>query len=145
MFTPPPLGVEVGKPTHFTVNAKAGGRAPLDVQVVGAGKGDAVRDLEVLDHHDGTHTVKYTPLQPVRGGGPQKYTHTHTPGVGGTPKYPPGAGSTLKSTPGLGVGDGQLEIYPHGVGLGGAPRNIPPLMWGHPKNIHTHPGGGTPK
>ncbi|KAM9510776.1 LOW QUALITY PROTEIN: filamin-A-like [Guaruba guarouba] len=56
-------GVELGKPTHFTVNAKAGGRAPLDVQVTAPGKGDAVKDLELIDNHDGTHTVKYTPLQ----------------------------------------------------------------------------------
>ncbi|KYO34434.1 hypothetical protein Y1Q_0021009 [Alligator mississippiensis] len=56
-------GVELGKPTHFTVNAKAGGRAPLDVQVTGPGKGEAAKDLEVVDNHDGTHTVKYTPVQ----------------------------------------------------------------------------------
>uniref|UniRef100_A0A8C0JGP3 Filamin A n=1 Tax=Chelonoidis abingdonii TaxID=106734 RepID=A0A8C0JGP3_CHEAB len=56
-------GVELGKPTHFTVNAKAGGRAPLDVQFTGPAKGEAVRDLEVIDNHDGTHTVKYTPVQ----------------------------------------------------------------------------------
>ncbi|XP_053908181.1 filamin-A isoform X1 [Cuculus canorus] len=56
-------GVELGKPTHFTVNTKAGGRAALDVQVTGSGKGEAVRDLEVIDNHDGTHTVTYTPVQ----------------------------------------------------------------------------------
>ncbi|XP_071657326.1 filamin-A isoform X2 [Patagioenas fasciata] len=56
-------GVELGKPTHFTVNAKAGGRAALGVQVSGPAKGDAARDLELIDNHDGTHTVKYTPVQ----------------------------------------------------------------------------------
>lgn len=67
---PPTLpGVELGKPTHFTVNAKAGGRAPLDVQVTGPGKGEAAKDLEVVDNHDGTHTVKYTPVQQVSGAG----------------------------------------------------------------------------
>ncbi|XP_035169030.1 filamin-A-like, partial [Oxyura jamaicensis] len=78
-------GVELGKPTHFTVNAKAGGRAPLEVQVTGPGKGEAVRDLEVKDNHDGTHTVTYTPLQQV---GPQKPR-------GGDPKNPAGGPQKL--------------------------------------------------
>ncbi|XP_010571776.1 PREDICTED: filamin-A-like, partial [Haliaeetus leucocephalus] len=72
-------GVELGKPTHFTVNAKAGGRAPLDVQVTGPGKGEAVRDLEVIDNHDGTHTVKYTPLQQGNLGVSVTYGGDHIP------------------------------------------------------------------
>uniref|UniRef100_A0A8W4F6Z9 Filamin A n=1 Tax=Sus scrofa TaxID=9823 RepID=A0A8W4F6Z9_PIG len=56
-------GVELGKPTHFTVNAKAAGKGKLDVQFSGPAKGDAVRDVDVIDHHDNTYTVKYTPLQ----------------------------------------------------------------------------------
>lgn len=58
-------GVELGKPTHFTVNAKAAGKGKLDVQFSGPAKGDAVRDVDVIDHHDNTYTVKYTPLQQV--------------------------------------------------------------------------------
>ncbi|XP_074991022.1 filamin-A isoform X1 [Calonectris borealis] len=72
-------GVELGKPTHFTVNTKAGGRAPLDVQVTGPGKGEAVRDLEVIDNHDGTHTVKYTPLQQGNLGVAVTYGGDHIP------------------------------------------------------------------
>ncbi|XP_014118103.1 PREDICTED: filamin-A [Pseudopodoces humilis] len=56
-------GVELGKPTHFTVSTKGAGRAALDVQVSGPGKGEAVRDLQVTDNHDGTHSVTYTPVQ----------------------------------------------------------------------------------
>uniref|UniRef100_A0A8C3CYC5 Filamin A n=1 Tax=Cairina moschata TaxID=8855 RepID=A0A8C3CYC5_CAIMO len=72
-------GVELGKPTHFTVNTKAGGRAPLEVQVTGPGKGDAVRDLEVKDNHDGTHTVTYTPLQQGNLGVAVTYGGDHIP------------------------------------------------------------------
>lgn len=58
-------GVELGKPTHFTVNAKAAGKGKLDVQFSGLAKGDAVRDVDLIDHHDNTYTVKYTPVQQV--------------------------------------------------------------------------------
>uniref|UniRef100_A0A2K5QSS3 Filamin A n=1 Tax=Cebus imitator TaxID=2715852 RepID=A0A2K5QSS3_CEBIM len=58
-------GVELGKPTHFTVNAKAAGKGKLDVQFSGITKGDAVRDVDIIDHHDNTYTVKYTPVQQV--------------------------------------------------------------------------------
>lgn len=58
-------GVELGKPTHFTVNAKAAGKGKLDVQFSGLTKGDAVRDVDIIDHHDNTYTVKYTPVQQV--------------------------------------------------------------------------------
>ncbi|XP_041430934.1 filamin-A isoform X1 [Xenopus laevis] len=56
-------GVEIGKPTHFTVNAKAAGKANLDVQFTGPAKGEAVKDFDVIDNHDNTYTVKYTPVQ----------------------------------------------------------------------------------
>nr|KAF6435403.1 filamin A [Rousettus aegyptiacus] len=56
-------GVELGKPTHFTVNAKAAGKGKLDVQFSGLAKGDAARDVDIIDHHDNTYTVKYTPVQ----------------------------------------------------------------------------------
>uniref|UniRef100_A0A8C6YKV6 Filamin A n=1 Tax=Naja naja TaxID=35670 RepID=A0A8C6YKV6_NAJNA len=58
-------GVEMGKPTHFTVNTKPAGKAKLDVQFTGPAKGDAVRDSEIIDHHDNTYTVRYTPVQQV--------------------------------------------------------------------------------
>uniref|UniRef100_E1BE25 Filamin A n=1 Tax=Bos taurus TaxID=9913 RepID=E1BE25_BOVIN len=56
-------GVELSKPTHFTVNTKAAGKGKLDVQFSGPAKGDAVRDVDIIDHHDNTYTVKYTPVQ----------------------------------------------------------------------------------
>ncbi|XP_078091830.1 filamin-C isoform X3 [Mustelus asterias] len=56
-------GVEVGKPTHFTVYTKGAGKAILDVQFSGAAKGDAIRDFEIIDNHDYSYTVKYTAVQ----------------------------------------------------------------------------------
>ncbi|XP_016373546.1 filamin-A-like isoform X2 [Sinocyclocheilus rhinocerous] len=56
-------GVELNKPTHFTVNTKAAGKARLDAQFTGPTKGEAVRDFDIINNHDGTHTVKYTPVQ----------------------------------------------------------------------------------
>ncbi|MGH0134446.1 UNVERIFIED_CONTAM: hypothetical protein FKN15_013534 [Acipenser sinensis] len=56
-------GVELCKPTHFTVNTKAAGKAKLDVQFAGPAKGEAVKDFEMINNHDNTHTVKYTPVQ----------------------------------------------------------------------------------
>lgn len=58
-------GVEVGKPTHFTVLTKGAGKAKLDVHFAGAGKGEAVRDFEIIDNHDYSYTVKYTAVQQV--------------------------------------------------------------------------------
>lgn len=59
-------GVEVGKPTHFTVLTKGAGKAKLDVHFAGAAKGEAVRDFEIIDNHDYSYTVKYTAVQQVR-------------------------------------------------------------------------------
>eukprot|EP00062_Callorhinchus_milii_P024157 gi/632983767/ref/XP_007908811.1/ PREDICTED: filamin-C [Callorhinchus milii] len=56
-------GVEVGKPTHFTVYTKGAGKAKLDVQFVGIARGEAVRDFEIIDNHDYSYTVKYTAIQ----------------------------------------------------------------------------------
>lgn len=58
-------GVEVGKPTHFTVLTKGAGKAKLDVHFAGATKGEAVRDFEIIDNHDYSYTVKYTAIQQV--------------------------------------------------------------------------------
>ncbi|XP_056338632.1 filamin-C isoform X2 [Oenanthe melanoleuca] len=56
-------GVEVGTPTHFRVQTRGAGKAPLDVRFVGTGPGPAVADFKVIDNHDYSYTVKYTPLQ----------------------------------------------------------------------------------
>ncbi|XP_051516060.1 filamin-A-like [Myxocyprinus asiaticus] len=56
-------GVELNKPTHFTVNTKAAGKAKLDAQFTGPNKAEVVRDFGIINNHDGTHTVKYTPVQ----------------------------------------------------------------------------------
>ncbi|XP_068838383.1 filamin-B isoform X6 [Capricornis sumatraensis] len=56
-------GVENGKPTHFTVYTKGAGKAPLNVQFSSPGPGDAVKDLDIIDNYDYSHTVKYTPTQ----------------------------------------------------------------------------------
>lgn len=82
-------GVELGKPTHFTVNAKAAGKGKLDVQFSGLAKGDAVRDVDIIDHHDNTYAVKYTPVQQVLPVLPRRWAGRS----GGLPAYsrfPPG-------------------------------------------------------
>ncbi|XP_047233810.1 filamin-A isoform X1 [Girardinichthys multiradiatus] len=56
-------GVELNKPTHFTVNTKGAGKANLDCSFSGPTKGEAVKDFEITNNHDNTHTVKYTPVQ----------------------------------------------------------------------------------
>ncbi|KAK6308660.1 hypothetical protein J4Q44_G00219310 [Coregonus suidteri] len=56
-------GVELNKLTHFTVNAKAAGKAKLDAVFSGPAKGETVKDFEIINNHDNTHTVKYTPVQ----------------------------------------------------------------------------------
>nr|XP_033814124.1 filamin-C isoform X2 [Geotrypetes seraphini] len=56
-------GVEVGKPTHFTVYTKGAGKAKLDVQFAGTMKGEVVKDFEIIDNHDYSYIVKYTAVQ----------------------------------------------------------------------------------
>lgn len=58
--------MENGKPTHFTVYTKGAGKAPLNVQFSSLLPGDAVKDLDIIDNYDYSHTVKYTPTQQVR-------------------------------------------------------------------------------
>ncbi|XP_040261123.1 filamin-A isoform X5 [Bufo bufo] len=72
-------GVEIGKPTHFTVNTKAAGKAKLDVNFTGPAKGDAVKDFEVIDNLDNSHTVKYTPVQQGNIGVNVTYGGDHIP------------------------------------------------------------------
>lgn len=81
--------MEVGTPTHFRVQTRGAGKAPLDVRFMGTGPGPAVADFEVIDNHDYSYTVKYTPLQQVGPGG----TLTH----GGAPQ--PLWAPTTKQTP----------------------------------------------
>lgn len=59
-------GVEVGKPTHFTIYTKGAGKAKPEVHFTGAAKGEAVRDFEIIDNHDYSYTVRYTAVQQVR-------------------------------------------------------------------------------
>ncbi len=59
-------GVELNKPTHFTVSTKGAGKANLDCNFSSPTKGEAVKDFEIINNHDNTHTVKYTPVQQVR-------------------------------------------------------------------------------
>ncbi|XP_078797755.1 filamin-C isoform X9 [Oryzias latipes] len=56
-------GVEVGKPTHFTVYTKGAGKAQTKVHFTGATKEQAVRDFETIDNHDYSYTIRYTPVQ----------------------------------------------------------------------------------
>ncbi|KAM6962063.1 filamin-C-like isoform 2-T2 [Tautogolabrus adspersus] len=56
-------GVEVGKPTHFTIYTKGAGKAKPEVHYTAAAKGEAVRDFEIIDNHDYSYTVRYTAVQ----------------------------------------------------------------------------------
>lgn len=57
--------MEVGKPTHFTIYTKGAGKAKPEVHFIGAAKGEAVRDFEIIDNHDYSYTVRYTAVQQV--------------------------------------------------------------------------------
>ncbi|PIO31737.1 Filamin-A [Aquarana catesbeiana] len=72
-------GVEIGKPTHFTVNTKAAGKAKLDVNFTGPAKGDAVKDFDIIDNLDNSYTVKYTPVQQGNLGVNVTYGGDHIP------------------------------------------------------------------
>nr|XP_046235142.1 filamin-C isoform X6 [Scatophagus argus] len=56
-------GVEVGKPTHFTIYTKGAGKAQPEVHFGGVAKGEAVRDFEIIDNHNYSYTVRYTAVQ----------------------------------------------------------------------------------
>ncbi|XP_071358744.1 filamin-C-like isoform X7 [Trachinotus anak] len=56
-------GVEVGKPTHFTIYTKGAGKAKPEVHFSAAAKGEAVRDFEIIDNHDYSYTIRYTAVQ----------------------------------------------------------------------------------
>uniref|UniRef100_S4RG61 Filamin C n=1 Tax=Petromyzon marinus TaxID=7757 RepID=S4RG61_PETMA len=58
-------GVEAAKPAHFTVYTRGAGKAELDVQFEDPRVGAAVPilDSEIIDNHDYSYTVKYTPGQ----------------------------------------------------------------------------------
>uniref|UniRef100_A0A4W4H085 Calponin-homology (CH) domain-containing protein n=1 Tax=Electrophorus electricus TaxID=8005 RepID=A0A4W4H085_ELEEL len=56
-------GVEVGKPTHFTIYTKGAGKATPEVHFTSALKGEAVTDFEIIDNHDYSFTVRYTAVQ----------------------------------------------------------------------------------
>ncbi|XP_076861287.1 filamin-C isoform X11 [Brachyhypopomus gauderio] len=56
-------GVEVGKPTHFTIYTKGAGKATPEVHFTGALKREAVTDFEIIDNHDYSFTVRYTAIQ----------------------------------------------------------------------------------
>lgn len=66
--------MELNRPTHFTVSTKGAGKAKLDCSFSGPSKAEAVKDVEVINNHDNTHTVKYTPVQQV-----WPRPHRHTP------------------------------------------------------------------
>ncbi|XP_039656395.1 filamin-A [Perca fluviatilis] len=72
-------GVELNKPTHFTVSTKAAGKANLDCNFSGPAKGEAVKDFEIINNHDNTHTVKYTPVQQGPLGVAVTYGGDHVP------------------------------------------------------------------
>uniref|UniRef100_A0A8C9Z4G8 Filamin A n=1 Tax=Sander lucioperca TaxID=283035 RepID=A0A8C9Z4G8_SANLU len=72
-------GVELNKPTHFTVSTKAAGKANLDCNFSGPTKGEAVKDFEIINNHDNTHTVKYTPVQQGPLGVAVTYGGDHVP------------------------------------------------------------------
>lgn len=57
--------MELNKPTHFTVSTKGAGKANLDCSFSGPTKAEAAKDVEIINNHDNTHTVKYTPVQQV--------------------------------------------------------------------------------
>ncbi|MCJ8734519.1 hypothetical protein PDJAM_G00236590 [Pangasius djambal] len=56
-------GVQVATPTHFTIYTKGAGKAKPEVHFSTGQKGNAVKDFEIIDNHDYSYTVKYTPLQ----------------------------------------------------------------------------------
>uniref|UniRef100_A0AAR2JX40 Calponin-homology (CH) domain-containing protein n=1 Tax=Pygocentrus nattereri TaxID=42514 RepID=A0AAR2JX40_PYGNA len=58
-------GVQVDTPTHFTIYTKGAGKAKPEVHFSTGQKGNPVKDFEIIDNHDYSYTVKYTPLHQV--------------------------------------------------------------------------------
>lgn len=84
-------GVENGKPTHFTVHTKGAGKAPLNVQFSSPLPGEAVKDLDIIDNYDYSHTVKYTPTQQVGSFLPLAFLRRHFPRSAVCVEVPQGA------------------------------------------------------
>lgn len=59
-------GVEVNRPTHFTLYTKGAGKAQPEVRFSAAATANVVRDFEIIDNHNYSYTVRYTALQQVR-------------------------------------------------------------------------------
>lgn len=83
--------MENGKPTHFTVHTKGAGKAPLDVQFSSPLPGEAVKDLDIIDNYDYSHTVKYTPTQQVGSFLPLAFLRRHFPRSAVRVEVPQGA------------------------------------------------------
>uniref|UniRef100_A0A7N8XLZ0 Filamin C, gamma b (actin binding protein 280) n=1 Tax=Mastacembelus armatus TaxID=205130 RepID=A0A7N8XLZ0_9TELE len=98
-------GVEVGKPTHFTVYTKGAGKAQPEVHFSAAAKGEAVRDFEIIDNHDYSYTVRYTAAQQV----------TPSPKTSAGPCLTCSSVCLLKSEVDVGK-DQEFSISTHGAG-----------------------------
>lgn len=83
--------MENGKPTHFTVHTKGAGKAPLNVQFSSPLPGEAVKDLDIIDNYDYSHTVKYTPTQQVGSFLPLAFLRRHFPRSAVCVEVPQGA------------------------------------------------------
>uniref|UniRef100_U3K7V6 Filamin C n=1 Tax=Ficedula albicollis TaxID=59894 RepID=U3K7V6_FICAL len=132
-------GVEVGTPTHFRVQTRGAGKAPLDVRFVGTGPGPAVADFEVIDNHDYSYTVKYTPLQQgqleVKVTGPSRRPVPCT--VGPAPPGEAEVGQVQEfhvEAQGAG-GQGQLEVKVTGPSRRPVPCTVGPAPPGGPHPV----------
>lgn len=66
MFGPgvEPEGVQTGRPTEFTIDAREAGKAPLHVTVMDVDYNPV--NVTVRDLGDGTYKVQYTALRSVK-------------------------------------------------------------------------------
>jgi filamin len=55
-------GLKTGKPTTFTIDAKAAGEGKIECTIEGPNRNNI--DFEMKDNGDGTHTVTYRPTKP---------------------------------------------------------------------------------